>query len=62
MLNSLILLQLNLPPIELRAETGEDRKKYLRSMQKADEGNYSSLEALINIALLESLEKIKNDS
>ena len=59
MLTTLILLQLNLPPIELKAETGADRKRYLRSMQKADEGNYSFLETLINSALLESLEKIK---
>jgi len=60
MLTSFILLQLNLPPIELKAETGADRNYYLKSLQKADEGDYLSLEALINNALSESLEKIKN--
>ena len=59
MLTTLILLQLNLPPIELKAETGKDRKYYLKAMQKADEGEISLLESLINNALSESLERIK---
>lgn len=58
-LTTLILLQLNLPPIELKAEAGKDRIRYLKAMQKADEGNFSFLETLINNALSESLEKIK---
>ena len=58
MLITLILLKLNLPPIELKAETGEDRKKYLKAMKKGDEGNLTFLETLINNALSESLEKI----
>ena len=59
MLTTLILLKLNLPPIELKAETREDRKRYLKAMQKADAGDLTSLEILINNALSESLEKIK---
>ncbi|MBI4059001.1 Fic family protein [Candidatus Microgenomates bacterium] len=59
MLTSFILLKLNLPPIELKAETGLDRKKYLKAMQKADGGNYSLLETLIKRALSESLEKVR---
>lgn len=59
MLTAFILLQLNLPPIELKAETGEDRTRYLKAMQKADEGNFSFLETLINSALFESLEKVE---
>lgn len=59
MLTTLILLKLNLPPIELKAETGLDRKRYLKAMQKGDEGNLTSLEILINNALSESLEKIR---
>lgn len=39
MLTTLVSLSLNLPPIELQAETGEDRKRYLKAMQKGDEGN-----------------------
>lgn len=58
MLTSLILLKLNLPPIELKAETEKDRARYLRAMQKADDSDLSHLERLINNALYESLEKI----
>lgn len=59
MLTSLILLKLNLPPIELKADTGLDRSRYLKAMQKGDGGNLTSLETLINNALTESLEKIE---
>lgn len=58
MLSSLILLQLDLPPIELKADTEMDRKNYLKAMQEADLGNYTQLESLINDALSESLENI----
>lgn len=57
MLTILILLKLNLPPIEIKAETGQDRTKYLESMYAADEGNYEKLENLIGSALSESLVK-----
>lgn len=56
-LTILILLRLNLPPIEIMAETGSDRKKYITAMQKADGGNYSLLEGLIAQSLTEALEK-----
>lgn len=59
MLTTFILLTLNLPPIELKAETKDDRNRYLKAMQKGDEGNLSLLETLINNALSESLEKIR---
>lgn len=55
MLTILTLLKLDLPPIELKAETGADRKRYLIAMQKADEGDYSFLETLISQALSETL-------
>lgn len=55
MLTIFILLQLNLPPIELKAETGADRKRYLAAMQKADTGNYEPLEILMSTALAEIL-------
>ncbi|KKU91965.1 MAG: hypothetical protein UY21_C0008G0024 [Microgenomates group bacterium GW2011_GWA1_48_10] len=58
MLTILILLKLNLPPIEIKAETGSDRKKYLEAMYAADEGNSNKLETLIGTALNESLAKI----
>ncbi len=59
MLTTFILLQLNLPPIELKAEAIADRKRYLRAMQKADEGDFTLLEKIINNALIESLEQVK---
>jgi len=54
MLTIVILLKLNLPPVEISAK---DRKKYLNAMYSADEGNYSKLEDLIGRALVESLSK-----
>src|SRR3989338_7344141 len=56
-LTILILLNLNLPPIELKADTKADRQLYLNAMYKADEGNINLLESLISEALTESLEK-----
>lgn len=56
MLTILVLLILNLPPIELKAETGSDRKRYLTAMRKADEGDYTHLEVLIGQALSEALD------
>lgn len=56
MFTILILLRLNLPPIELKAETGADREQYLTAMQQADEKDFSSLEQLISQALSETLQ------
>jgi len=56
MLTIFILLKLDLPPIELKIEGDEDRKRYLMAMQEADEGEYSLLEQLIGQALSESLQ------
>lgn len=56
MLTILILLKLDLPPIELNAEKDEDRKRYLTAIQKADEGDYALLEQLIGGALSEALQ------
>lgn len=55
MLTILILLKLRLPVIELKAETGEDRKRYLKAMQTADDNDYSIFEKLIGEALSESM-------
>lgn len=56
MITIVILLQLDLPPLELKVEREEDRKQYLLAMQKADEGDYSLLEQLIGEALVETLQ------
>ncbi|KKT49634.1 MAG: Helicase-like protein [Candidatus Collierbacteria bacterium GW2011_GWC2_44_18] len=50
-----ILLRMELPPIEIKAESNTDRQKYLNAMYSADEGNYEKLEKLIESALNESL-------
>lgn len=57
MLTVLLLLELGLPPIEIKAETTSDRKRYINSLQKADNGDFSSLENIISQALSESLNK-----
>lgn len=56
MLTILILLTLDLPPINITVERATDRKQYLTAMQKADEGDYSLLESIIRDALSEVLE------
>jgi Fic family protein len=61
MLTILILLKLNLPPIEIKADSGQDRKKYLESMYAADESNYERLENLIGTSMSESLVKISQE-
>lgn len=61
MMTILILLKMGLPPIEIKADTGGDRQKYLEAMYEADEGDYSKLELLIESALNESLVKASSD-
>jgi hypothetical protein len=56
MLTILILLKLDLPPIELKAENEAYRNKYLKAMQEVDEGDYSLLEQLIGNTLSETLQ------
>lgn len=57
MMTILILLKLNLPVAEIKAQD-EDRAEYLAAMQQADEGDMLSLESLISETLIESLEKV----
>ncbi len=58
MLTTYILLQIGLPPIEIKADTKEDRDNYLEAMYSADKGDYSKLEILIKHALDESLSNV----
>jgi Fic family protein len=55
MLTTLLLLSLNLPAVEIKADSPNDRKRYLTAMQQADEGNFEQLDKLIGQALTESL-------
>jgi len=58
MFTDYILMRLNLPLIEIKAETGKERKDYIKALQKADRGDYSDLENIISSALNESLEQV----
>lgn len=59
MLTIVILLNLNLPPIEIEATSSKSRKGYISAMQEADDEDYSKLEDLVAKALIDSLERIK---
>lgn len=58
LLTNLLALNLNLPIMEIKADTGKDRKLYIDAMIAADNHNYSKLENLITETLKESLENI----
>lgn len=58
MLTSLILLQINLPTIEIKVANSTDRQQYLQALQEADEGNSTLLEEIISQSLTEALETI----
>ncbi len=57
MLTILLLLILNLPPVEIKAEKGSDRKLYITAMQKGDKGDLTLLDNIIGQALYEGLER-----
>lgn len=58
LLTNLLVLNFGLPALEIKAETGQDRQRYIKSMKAADQHDYSKLERLIADALRESLEKV----
>lgn len=58
LLMSIILLNLDLPPIELRVETATGRTKYIKALAAADEGDFSLLEKIIRSALEEAANQI----
>lgn len=58
MLTIHLLLQLGLPPAEIKCDTQDERVQYLEAMYAADDGNYVPLEKLIANAINESLVKI----
>ena len=57
-LNSIILLNHNLPPLELKVETTKGRKQYIEALQKADKGDYQSLEKLFEASMRESVKNL----
>jgi len=58
LLTNVILLNLDLPPIELEVETKTGRKKYIQALKNADNGDHSSLEKLIRDAIEETTEEL----
>jgi Fic family protein len=59
LLINIILLNLDLPPIELKVETKAGRKKYIEALQSADGGDYRKLEKIMRSALEEAIEEVK---
>ena len=57
LLTNAILHLLDLPFLELRAESEEDRKQYIQALRNADQLDFSSLEDLMYDALREALQK-----
>lgn len=58
LLTNLLALNLDLPLLEIKAETGRDRERYIKAMKAADQHDYTKLERLIANALKESLERV----
>ncbi|OIO16301.1 hypothetical protein COV56_03225 [Candidatus Kuenenbacteria bacterium CG11_big_fil_rev_8_21_14_0_20_37_9] len=60
LLINIILLNLNLPPIELKVETTAGRKKYVKALQLADSHNYIKLENIFNSAIDEMANELNS--
>jgi Fic family protein len=58
MFTNYLLMREELPTIEIPVTTNLLRKKYIQALQKADGGNYQTLQDIIGKALNESLESI----
>lgn len=58
LLINVILLNLNLPPIELKVETKKGRQKYVKALQNADRENYLDLERLVQEAVEETIKDL----
>lgn len=59
LLNNLILLNLDLPPIELEVETVSKRKTYVGALQQADNFDYHQLEKIIQSAISEAVAELR---
>lgn len=59
LLVNIMLLNLDIPPVEIKVETKDGRKKYIEALQSADNGDYRKLEKIIRSALEEAIEEVK---
>ena len=60
LLNNIILLKLNLPPINMNIDTKSSRAKYIEALQLADNHNYSKLEDIMKKAIVKAIASLKN--
>jgi Fic family protein len=60
LLNNIILLNLNLPPIKLNVDIKASRAKYIEALQLADNHDYSKLEDIIKKAITKATVNLKN--
>ena len=58
LLNNVTLLNLDLPPIELKVETTAGRNKYVKALQLADNHDCAKLEKIIREAIEESIKDL----
>lgn len=58
LLINIIMLNLSLPPIELKVETTAGRKKYVEALASADNRDYSKLENIIKLAIDEMVKEL----
>ncbi|MBU0731486.1 Fic family protein [Patescibacteria group bacterium] len=61
LLINIILLNLNLPPMELKVETKSGRKKYIQALQNADQGDLKELQSIIKSALEETAQDLSKN-
>ncbi|MDP2632944.1 MAG: Fic family protein [Candidatus Curtissbacteria bacterium] len=55
LLTNLLALNLGLPLLIIKADTGQDREAYIKAMKAADKNDYSKLESIIASALKKGL-------
>ncbi|MEK7517541.1 MAG: Fic family protein [Patescibacteria group bacterium] len=58
LLTNLLAINIGLPILTIKAETGSDRERYIKALKAADSKEYFKLEKLIANALKETLEKV----
>lgn len=58
LLINMILLNLDLPPIELQVETTARRKKYIQALKAADKGDYQLLKNIVRASMKEAAQSI----
>lgn len=58
LLINVVLLNLNLPPVELHIEMRAGRRRYVQALQAGDRGDYTLIQKIIRSALEESARRI----